>query len=226
MTKRKIVVEEDFDDELEPVAPPLVEEIEEQPDMEIDACEVETESQVLIEEETDFDIIFKSSSNKHKLDGKHALKRDTIFKGKLESEVDEDGNEEHLTCFIETSENSHYQIQAGSLCEQESRYQQDYLNQKNLAKDVFDLLTENTELDFRSNRRKPNRQTFNAYYKMLLDAMETKYTQSEIFVELSYYFTDNIFNMFKLLDKKYATSIIVELKHKGYLQDIGNINFV
>ena len=59
---------------------------------------------------------------------------------------------------------------------------------------------------------------------MLLTNIDKQYTQSEIFVELSYYFTDNIFNMYKLLDKKYATSIIKELREKGFLNNL-DINF-
>ena len=96
----------------------------------------------------------------------------------------------------------------------------------NLSKDVYDLLEEKTELDFSSNRRKPNKQAFNVYYKMLLDNIGNEYTKSEIFVEFSYYFTDNIFNMFKLLDKEYATQIIVELKKSGYLRNLNNVNFI
>ena len=70
------------------------------------------------------------------------------------------------------------------------------------------------------------RQIFNSYYQMLLTNLKYKYTKSEIFVTLSYYFTDNIFNMFKLLDKKHATIIIMELKNKGYLEDIiGDFDF-
>ena len=61
---------------------------------------------------------------------------------------------------------------------------------------------------------------------MLLNNIGNKYSKSEIFVELSFYFTDNIFNMFKLLDKEYATRIIVELKQRGHLANLNNINFI
>jgi len=189
--------------------------------------DVDDDEVVIIDEEqgeTDFDILFKNNVNKHKSDGKHSLKRDTIFKGKVEESLTE--YDDTLISNIDNGENNSYKIQTGSIFEQESRYHQDYLTQKNLAKDVFDLLTGKTELDFTQNRRKPNRQTFNTYYKMLLEELEGRYSKSEIFVELSYYFTNNIFNMFKLLDKKYATSIIIELQSKGYLKDISNIKFV
>jgi hypothetical protein len=81
-------------------------------------------------------------------------------------------------------------------------------------------------LDFKQNRRKPNKETFNNYYNLLLKELGFRYTKSEIFVELSYYFTDNIFNMFKLLDKKPATIIIKELMQKGYLKNINGIDFL
>ena len=61
---------------------------------------------------------------------------------------------------------------------------------------------------------------------MLLSEIGKTYTKSEIFVELAYYFTDNIFNMYKLLDKKYAIGIIEELKDKGYLSDLKSVIFM
>ncbi len=91
---------------------------------------------------------------------------------------------------------------------------------------MFEILESKTSLNYRQNRRKPNKQTFNEYYEMLLRDLSDKYTNYEIFVELSYYFTDQIFNMFRLLEKKHALDIIKELKVKGYLQDLDNLNFI
>lgn len=171
-------------------------------------------------EDTEFDIMFKGSVNKHKLEGTHALKRDTIFMGKL----DESDPEEEIS--YSEFETDNYEIELGSDYEIETRHYEDYYYQKSLTKDIYTILDDKTEIDFVENRRKPNKQTFNNYYKMCTEELGTKYTKSEIFVELSYYFTDNIFNMFKLLNKKNATGIILELKDKGYLTDIGNINFI
>ena len=174
--------------------------------------------------DTEEDVMFKFNTNNHKLEGKHSLTRDTIFKGKL------DDNSEQSEYYIGTQEENYsydgLPIEVGSNYEFESKYHEEYVGRLNLSRDVFDLLTEKTELDFSSNRRKPNKQAFNDYYKMLLDNIGKEYTKSEIFVELSYYFTDNIFNMFKLLDKEYATQIIVELKQSGYLNNLNNINFI
>ena len=174
--------------------------------------------------DTEEDVMFKFNTNNHKLEGKHSLTRDTIFKGKL------DDNSEQSEYYIGTQEENYsydgLPIEVGSNYEFESKYHEEYVGRLNLSRDVFDLLTEKTELDFSSNRRKPNKQAFNDYYRMLLDNIGKEYTKSEIFVELSYYFTDNIFNMFKLLDKEYATQIIVELKQSGYLNNLNNINFI
>jgi len=178
------------------------------------------------ESESDLDVYFKYNTNNHKLDGKHSLKRDTILNGKPNESTEK--NDLYLTLGINQME--YYEIgdvllEKGSMFEEESRKGEELLNKRRLAEDVYNLLRENTELDFGANRRKPNKIVFNNYYRMLLINMDKKYSKSEIFVELAYYFTDNIFNMFKLLDKKYATNIIWELKEKGHLNNLDFINF-
>lgn len=188
-----------------------------------DLTNIDIEDDEENESESDFDIMFKGSANKHKLEGTHSLKRDTIFMGKLEDE-DEETDVEKI--YIADYYDDNYDIEKGSSYEKETRNFEDYYYKKSLTKDVYKVLDEKTEINFTENRRKPNKQTFNNYYKMCVDDLNLKYTKSEIFVELSYYFTDNIFNMFKLLNKRNAAGIIAELKHKGYLNDIGNINFI
>jgi len=172
----------------------------------------------------DIDIMVKFNTNNHKIEGKHSLSRDTIFKGKIEE------NPEYLEYNTFQSDelnlNDGLPIEVGSSYEFESKYYEDYIDRLNLSRYVYDLLKEKTDLDFSSNRRKPNKQAFNHYYKILLNDIGKDFTKSEIFVELSYYFTDNIFNMFKLLDKEYATQIFVELKKNGYLNNLNNINFI
>jgi len=166
--------------------------------------------------EEKFDLLYHFNTNKHRQEGKHRLKRDTIFKGKLDKKPDEDGyGIEHddygdITTFFDY----------------ESEEYSNNLEQNNLTKDVYEILSDKTSLDFKQNRRKPNKGTFNNYYNLLLKELGFRYTKSEIFVELSYYFTDNIFNMFKLLDKRPATIIIKELTQKGYLKDLDGINFL
>ena len=171
--------------------------------------------------DSDETVYFKFNTTNHKLEGKHRLKRDTIFNGKLDDDEDEDIYSSNSDYF-----NKDFPIEKGSSFDMESRNFEEMENQRQLKINIYNILSENTDLDFTSNRRKPNKQAFNNYYEMLLDGLNDRYTKSEIFVELSYYFTDNIFNMFKLLDKSNATGIIMELKDKGYLNDIGSINFI
>lgn len=192
-------------------------------------------------DDSDFEIFFKNSVNKHKLENTHKLKRDTILLGKLDT-PDENGEEyedgdvqpdsdaiEHLTnknnLNFYDSDND-LNIDNGYDNEFDIKNNDNYVYKKELSEDVYLILQKKTNINFINNRKKPNKQTFNNYYKMCIMDLDNKYSRSEIFVELSYYFTDNIFNMFKLLDKKYATNIILELKNKGYLKDIGNINFI
>jgi len=167
--------------------------------------------------EEKFDLLYHFNTNKHRQEGKHRLKRDTIFKGKLDKKPEdadlygfEQDDYSDLTSFFDY----------------ESEDYSNNVEQSNLTKDVYEVLKEKTELDFKQNRRKPNKETFNKYYNLLLKELGFRYTKSEIFVELSYYFTDNIFNMFKLLDKRPATIIIKELTQKGYLTDLDGINFL
>jgi len=182
-------------------------------DIEIDEIEIDKIDE---EPETDFEIMFKQTANKHKLEGTHALKRDVILKGK----------KEESTTDQELQDSTEYYNDSYKIEDYDSYHSEDAVYKKNLIKDIYNILDEKTDIDFLANRRKPNRKTFNDFFDMCLNDLSTKYTKSEIFVELSYYFTDNIFNMFKLLNHKNATSIIMELQEKGYLSDIGGINFI
>lgn len=205
-------------DDLKNIKEEDLEEIDEgiQPEDEGEDAKIDEEV-----EDSDFDIKIKNSIGKHKIEGKHSLDRDTIFFGKIEEEVDEN---------LESSFNDYYEdnysIEAGTIQEDETLHQDKLHNKKELSQEVYLILKKNTKLDFHSNRRKPNKQTFNNYFDLLIETLDYKYEKCEIFVELSYYFTDNIYNMFKLLNKELATSIIKELKYKGYLDDLGEINFV
>jgi hypothetical protein len=179
----------------------------------------EGESKENESKEDDFEAVFKSTANKHKLEGTHTLQRDTILMGKKE---EEDEDTMSSTEFF----NTNYDAEQGSTYEYETNNNEDYLYNKELTQDIYNILDEKTEIDFLVNRRKPNKQIFNEYYEMCISDLDFKFTKSEIFVELSYYFTDNIFNMFKLLNKKNASGIILELKEKGHLNEIEKINFI
>ena len=174
-----------------------------------------------VEEKDDDDLIyFKFNTTKHKLEGKHSLKRDTIFHGKLNEE--EDNEESYYNDYY----NKDFPIENGTIQDLESRNYEEMEIQRRLKKDIYNLLDEKTDLDFSANRRKPNKQAFNNHYSMLLDNLHDRYTKSEIFVELSYYFTDHIFNMYKLLNPEHATNIIKELRDKGFLNELDDMKFV
>ena len=211
-------IPDDFIEELEDLEEGEL-EIELEDDLEDSGNYITDDNPLEVEENVDFDLIYRLNTNKHRQEGKHTLQRDTIFKGKLDEkiELNEDGYSGTDTSHSDTFKL--FDVEFDS-------YTDDYLNQNNLTKDVFNILETKTDLDFRQNRRKPNKETFNNYYNLLLKELGFRYTKSEIFVELSYYFTDNIFNMFKLLDKRPATIIIKELMQKGYLKNINGIDFL
>lgn len=167
-----------------------------------------------IEKNNNFDILHRFNTNKHKQEGKHSLKRDTIFKGKKDDKNDE----------FTHNDDSYYDNV--NIFEIQYNENDDIISSTDLIKDIYDILDKETDIDFKQNRRKPNKDSFNNYYNLLVKELGYRYTRSEIFVELSYYFTDNIFNMFKLLDKKPAMNIIKELTQKGFLKNLDGINFL
>jgi len=78
-------------------------------------------------DKNNFDLIYRFNTNKHRQEGKHTLKRDTIFKGKLDKvEEDDDG----VVLPIEP-QNEYNDIVTffNNQCEEE----EDYLNQNNLT---------------------------------------------------------------------------------------------
>jgi hypothetical protein len=78
---------------------------------------------------------------------------------------------------------------------------------------VYEVLKENTSINFLNNRRKPSRVDFNAYYSLLKENLKDEsFTNIELFNELAVYFSDNLFNMFKLLDNNWRNLIINELQ--------------
>jgi hypothetical protein len=145
--------------------------------------------------------------SKHKIEGKHSLKYDSIFKGKKEDPLNEeefDGGIFHKDS-IEVDKSSNYYF--------ESIDNENYTRSKLVKERVYEVLLNNTSLNFLNNRRKPSRTDFNDYYNLLkLNLKEESFTNIELFNELSVYFSDNLFNMFKLLDNKWRNLIISELQ--------------
>lgn len=166
----------------------------------------------------------KRPGPKPKLIGKHSLAYDTIFKGKKSKSLQDDELEcEHI---IKNAGGS-LDIQDSFLDYEESKSNMDYYRESKLKIEIRNLLEEFTDIDFSAPRRKPAKSDFNSYFALLIrDLYDFGYTKTEIFIELSGYFSDNNWNMFQLLESKYSNAIISELKQKYGLSDINKINFV
>lgn len=185
---------DDSDDDID-----IVIEIDED-DLDITEPELETKP----EEETSDDVVL----SKHKLEGKHSLKYDSIFKGKKEDPLDEDEGTSSFESYkdtIEVDRSSNYYF--------ESIDNEKYIRAKQVKERVYEILEANTSINFLNNRRKPSRVDFNQYYNILKENLqEESFTNIELFNELAVYFSDNLFNMFKLLDKKWRNLVIFELQ--------------
>jgi hypothetical protein len=177
--------------------------------IEIDEDDINNFDKVVTEsvdsENTDGEDIVLS---KHKVEGKHALKYDSIFKGKKEDPITED-DDDNLSVFhketIEVDKSSNYYF--------ESIDNEQYVRTKIVKEKVYQVLCDHTNINFLNNRRKPSRSDFNEYYNLLkINLKEESFTNIELFNELSVYFSDNLFNMFKLLDNRYRNLILNELQ--------------
>ena len=98
-----------------------------------------------------------------------------------------------------------------------------------LNNQVYDYLEEYTDIIFSADtrRRIPSPEKLNDYFSgLLLHLNNEGYSHTEIFTTLSTFFTDNIWNVYKKLDKKYKDIIFNELKEKYHLNQIDDINFL
>jgi hypothetical protein len=147
--------------------------------------------------------------SKHKIEGKHSLKYDSIFKGKKEDAVDEDDTSDLFSGYYRET----IEVDKGSNYHFESIDNEIYIRTKLVKERVYFVLGEYTAISFLNNRRKPSRVDFNNYYSLLKAHLKDEsFTNVELFNELSVYFSDNLFNMFKLLDNKWRNLIINELQ--------------
>jgi hypothetical protein len=165
----------------------------------------EPESEIKTEEPDPDGVVL----SKHKLEGKHSLKYDSIFKGKKEDPLEEDEGTSSFDTYhkdtIEVDRSSNYYF--------ESIDNEKYIRAKQVKERVYEVLESNTSINFLNNRRKPSRTDFNQYYNILKESLQSEsFTNVELFNELAVYFSDNLFNMFKLLDKKWRNLIILELQ--------------
>lgn len=179
-----------------------IDELEEDSDLIDDVIDVEIDS--CLNDKKD-DIIL----SKHKLEGKHSLKYDSIFKGKKDDVIDESDTSDLFSGYYKES----IEVDRGSNYYFESIDNEMYIRSKLVKERVYSILSEYTTINFLNNRRKPSRVDFNQYYFLLKTHLKDEsFTNIELFNELSVYFTDNLFNMFKLLDNNWRNIIIVELQ--------------
>lgn len=237
MIKKKIDDEElenDFEfDETEDVS------IEEEKEVD----DLDSDSDIIYDDESDMDLVIEIDDNdldiideeptentedvvlsKHKIEGKHSLKYDSIFKGRKEDPIDEESLDGFSLYYKETIE-----VDKSSSYHTESIDNESYVRSKLVKERVYDVLKENTSINFLNNRRKPSKLDFNDYYALLKrNLVNENFTNSELFSELAVYFSDNMLNMFKLLDNSWRNLIISELQdHIGKNQnskDVTNRN--
>ena len=119
--------------------------------------------------------------SKHKMEGKHSLKYDSIFKGKKEEAVDEDDTTDLFSGYYKET----IEVERGSNYHFESIDNELYVRSKLVKERVYAILGEHTSINFLNNRRKPSRVDFNNYYSLLkVNLKEESFTNFEIFNEL------------------------------------------
>lgn len=143
-------------------------------------------------------------SNQPRMKSKHALAHDSIFKGKLDKDREESTP---APVSVEVVSNSRHF---------DELYNSDEMTRlQELEVIIHDILSESTDLDILANRRKPSKEDFNQYYELIVSRLDRiYYSKSEIFVTLSFYFSENLFNMMRLLDRRNLMPIIQELDEK------------
>jgi len=161
--------------------------------------------------------------SKHTIHKKHSLNYDSIFKGKKEDPLTED-DYDSSSSFNET-----FEVDKSSIYWFESVDNENYIKEKRIKEKVYEVLAEHTDLNFLNNRRKPSKSDFNHFYYLLKTNLQNEnFTNIEIFNELAVYFSDNLFNMFKLLDNKWRNMIISELQEhigkQNYSKEVRNRN--
>jgi hypothetical protein len=197
-------------------------------DIHIDTDENEVLDVVVAEEKSETEATeatdTQNKESKHKIKGKHSLGYDSIFKGKKKKDDEEEDDEWSQDLLVPKQES--FEFDSSSAYHEETRDPEEYVRYKELKEAVYNIILEKTDINIKSSRRKPGREDFNRYYHILIQNLDkSKFSYAEIFVDLSYYFSDNVSNMFKLLDKKWGGKIILELAKKRNIK-VDNIDFL
>jgi hypothetical protein len=211
---------EDFEDEF--VGDDIVIEIDDDIESETEIVDNFVEDKKVLDETPEdpkTEVIF----SKHTINRKHSLNYDSIFKGKKDNPLSEDEID------FSTQYNETFEVDKSSIYWYESVDNENYTKEKRIKEKVYAVLAEYTDINFLNNRRKPSRVDFNQFYYLLkTNLQDENFSNVEIFNELAVYFSDNLFNMFKLLDNKWRNQIIQELQeHIGkqpYSKEVMNRN--
>jgi hypothetical protein len=171
------------------------------------------------------------SNIKPKLMGKHSLAHDNIFKGKKIEAVDDS---EMIEDSIIKQASGSFDISSGedTIEHEESRNNIEYHRDLKLQQEIYNCLKNNTDLKFIDEdgraipRRKAGKYDLNNYFKIIIsDLVEYGWSYTEMFIELSQYFSDNTWAVFNILNTDYKELIITELSEKRDLKQIKKINF-
>jgi hypothetical protein len=177
----------------------------------------DTTTEPKVEEKTEEEI------SKHKIKDKHRLKHDSIFKGKKETLTEDDVMSG--TDYGTRQQNFEPAVSSNYYFERENPYEYQRLNK--LKEDVYEIIVNDIQLNIKNSRRKPSKVDFNRYFAVLVGQIDMiKFSHSEVFLELAYYFSDNIENMFKLLDEKWGGKISMELAKKNKIRGFVSLDDV
>lgn len=161
-----------------------------------------------------------SGEKKYKLIGKHSLKYDTIFRGKKSNTEEEDMSSEG-----EYYTNSSEFDPSESFIEQ-TIDSEDSARTRLLKQRVLDAVQQ-IGINTKVHRRKPSKSDFNRNYQRVVAMLRPDgLTPVEIFVEYADYFSDNLYNMFTMLDAEIGAALIKELKEKKNLSFLNDVDFL
>lgn len=161
-----------------------------------------------------------SDTNKNKLIGKHSLRYDSIFRGKKNKNDDNIENEFEGEYYIESVE-----FDPTSTFIEQTIDNTDSARLSLLKVKVLDAVQQ-VGINTKNHRRKPSNSDFNKNYQKVLTILRPYgFTPVEIFVEYADYFSDNLFNMFTMLDSDVGAALIKELKEKKNLSFLDSIDF-
>ena len=169
--------------------------------------------------------------SKHKITGTHKLSHDSIFLGKKNKEVEESD----LYIDIDNKQQNYKpSLSSGYSMERENPNETARLNEMrnimyDILKDDLKVIKIHKDNTF-APRRKPSQADFNKNFKYLIENLDmTIYTHSEVFAEFSFYFSENLQNMFRLLNVELGGKVSSDLrrnsKNKGLL-DLNEVDFI